>query len=66
MSEQMNLFKQKWIGQKVEIIDNKHPHYKRNGEVSDIKYTAIGYGMEITFPEGDGCFVFNGNQIKVL
>lgn len=49
-------------------ISGNHPHAGRSGTIEGIyrfKFTDKA-AVKIDFPDGDGCFVFQGDGIKLL
>jgi len=72
ITPEVEAFKAKWIGREVKVIDPKHPHYRDEGEVTDIERTPVGWGMKIkcndsaSFFYGEEFYIFNGKQIKLI
>lgn len=55
----------RFIGRKVRILPG-HPHEDRIGVVDGLRHTWAGWGFEVKFAEGDGCFVFEGKDWMVI
>lgn len=54
----------KLVGQKVEIVDPKHPWCGNKGIISSVEHTLSGFGVKIELENGFTTCVFNGKQIK--
>lgn len=53
------------IGKKVKII-GKHPHSGKTGTVDGFDRTLAGTGMRIKLEDGQGCYVFSYENLKLL
>lgn len=58
-------FKDTWIGKKVEIIGQNHPHKGRVGEAIDVEDTNVGWGLKVKLDDGAECFIFNGADCRM-
>lgn len=58
-------FKDAWIGKRIKIVGIDHPHRGKNGECKDVEYTNVGWGIRIKLENGEECFSFHGNEIRV-
>ena len=53
------------IGKKVKIV-GKHPHSGENGTVGGFDRTLAGLGIRIKLEDGQGCYVFSYENLKLL
>lgn len=53
------------LGKRVMIV-GKHPHKNEVGTIKTIEKTAIGYGIRISLANGQECFVFKPEHLRLL
>jgi hypothetical protein len=53
------------IGKRVMIV-GKHPHKDEVGVIKAFEKTSIGYGLKIKFDNGEECYVFHSENLRLL
>lgn len=64
--KQLEEFKKRWIDKSVKIIGTDHPHSGSCGTVVSVDYTSVGYGLKIELLDGESCYVFKGEDLKII
>lgn len=64
--KQLQDLKEKLIGKQVKITGVEHPHRNSVGEISDIEYTPVGWGLRIELNNNLSAMVFDSSHISFI
>lgn len=64
--QQLDALKRQWIGVTIRVVDPLHEFWQKQGVITNIEHTSIGWAMKVNFADGRDAYVRRKYQISIV